>query len=190
MYRCLSLYALLMGSLLAASCSQQQVQPVKKPVRSPVYAGRVERVYPQYKYVLIALAGNVYEPGTVLISQSPSSVEGERVANLVVSAEKVDRLRVPADIRSGAVEVGDLVFLYQNLAVPESTHRAEDPSVPPGSPEKKEVTPPMEPKGAVTPDGLVPLPGQGAGSGPESVLPSSADVPELPGADGAAALPD
>ena len=45
MNKILSVSALLGGMLLAASCSQQ-VQPVKKAGRSPVYVGKVERVYP------------------------------------------------------------------------------------------------------------------------------------------------
>ena len=78
MNKILSVSALLGGMLLAASCSQQ-VQPVKKAGRSPVYVGKVERVYPRHNYVLIALAGTVYEPGTVLISQSAGSGENRRI---------------------------------------------------------------------------------------------------------------
>lgn len=62
---------------------------VKKAGRSPVYVGKVERVYPRHNYVLIALAGTVYEPGTVLISQSAGSGENRRVANLIVTEERM-----------------------------------------------------------------------------------------------------
>lgn len=120
MKRILSLPALAAFALLGASCSQQ-VRPVKKTARPPVYVGKVEQVYPSHNYVLIALAGNVYEPGTVLISQSPGREENRRVANLIVTEERMGRARIPADIRSGAVEAGDLVFLYRNLAAPESS---------------------------------------------------------------------
>ena len=82
MKRILSLPALAAFALLGASCSQQ-VRPVKKTARPPVYVGKVEQVYPSHNYVLIALAGNVYEPGTVLISQSPGREENRRVANLL-----------------------------------------------------------------------------------------------------------
>ena len=71
-----------------------------------VYVGKVEQVYPNHHYVLIALAGNVYEPGTVLISQSPGREEKCRVANLIVTEERMGRARIPADIRSGAVQTG------------------------------------------------------------------------------------
>ena len=152
MNKILSVSALLGGMLLAASCSQQ-VQPVKKAGRSPVYVGKVERVYPRHNYVLIALAGTVYEPGTVLISQSAGSGENRRVANLIVTEERMGRTRIPADIRSGTAEKGDLVFLYQNLAAPESSGKTgEEPT---DTPEPgKEIPPP------VSPDGLLPLPGE------------------------------
>ena len=61
------------------------------------------------------------------------------------------RARIPADIRSGAVEAGDLVFLYRNLAVPESSGKMEEQK--PGSPEpetdedNKGVAPPVAPDG-------------------------------------------
>ena len=161
MRRIVSLPVLAAFVVLGASCSQQVQQPVKKAVPPPVYVGKVEQVYPNHHYVLIALAGNVYEPGTVLISQSPGREEKCRVANLI-----------PADIRSGAVEAGDLVFLYRNLAVPESTGKMDEQK--PVSPEpetdedSKVVAPPIAPDGGRTADGLMPLPG-------EQPVPASAD---------------
>ena len=146
MKRILSLPALAAFALLSASCSQQ-VRPVKKNVRPPVYVGKVEQVYPSHNYVLIALAGNVYEPGTVLISQSPGREENRRVANLIVTEERMGRARIPADIRSGAVEAGDLVFLYRNLAAPESSGKKDNPD--PDNPEPK-----------TDEDGLLPVPGE------------------------------
>lgn len=164
MNRFFSLSILLGCVLLAFSCSRQPVPAVKKTVRTPVYAGKVERVYPRYNYVLIALAGNVYEPGTVLISQSRSSGKDRRVANLIVTAERMGRKRIPADIRSGAVEAGDLVFLYQNLAAPESSGTTPDQQPDRPAPETEETgkkaEPPLVPEGSVTKDGLLPLPGQ------------------------------
>ena len=149
MKRILSLPALAAFALLGASCSQQ-VRPVKKTARPPVYVGKVEQVYPSHNYVLIALAGNVYEPGTVLISQSPGREENRRVANLIVTEERMGRARIPADIRSGAA--------------PESSGKKDNPD--PDNPEPgtdedgKEVTPPISPDGGKTPDGLLPVPGE------------------------------
>lgn len=165
----LSLPVLTVCALLATSCSQQ-VQPAKKAPRPPVYVGRVEQVYPTHNYVLIALAGNVYEPGTVLISQSPGVEENRRVANLIVTEERLGRARIPADIRSGAVEAGDLVFLYRNLAAPESSGKKDDPDTPAPKPDEdgKEITPPISPDSGKTPDGLLPMPG-------EAPVPDSAD---------------
>ena len=151
MRRIVSLPVLAAFVVLGASCSQQVQQPVKKAVPPPVYVGKVEQVYPNHHYVLIALAGNVYEPGTVLISQSPGREEKCRVANLIVTEERMGRARIPADIRSGAVEAGDLVFLYRNLAVPESTGKMDEQK--PVSPEpetdedSKVVAPPIAPDG-------------------------------------------
>ena len=147
MKRILSLPALAAFALLGASCSQQ-VRPVKKTARPPVYVGKVEQVYPSHNYVLIALAGNVYEPGTVLISQSPGREENRRVANLIVTEERMGRARIPADIRSA----------------PESSGKKDNPD--PDNPEPgtdedgKEVTPPISPDGGKTPDGLLPVPGE------------------------------
>lgn len=98
MRRIVSLPVLAAFVVLGASCSQQVQQPVKKAVPPPVYVGKVEQVYPNHHYVLIALAGNVYEPGTVLISQSPGREEKCRVANLIVTEERMGRARIPADI--------------------------------------------------------------------------------------------
>ena len=172
MRRIVSLPVLAAFVVLGASCSQQVQQPVKKAVPPPVYVGKVEQVYPNHHYVLIALAGNVYEPGTVLISQSPGREEKCRVANLIVTEERMGRARIPADIRSGAVEAGDLVFLYRNLAVPESSGKMEEQK--PGSPEpetdedNKGVAPPVAPDGGRMADGLMPLSG-------EQSVPASAD---------------
>ena len=169
MKRFLPLPLLAACALLAVSCSQQ-VQPVKKAPRPPVYVGKVEQVYPNHNYVLIALAGNVYEPGTVLISQSPGLEENRRVANLIVTEERLGRTRIPADIRSGAVEAGDLVFLYRNLAAPESSTKKDDPdhTDPKPDEDRKDITPPITPDSGKTPDGLLPMPG-------ESPVPDSAD---------------
>ena len=122
MRRIVSLPVLAAFVVLGASCSQQVQQPVKKAVPPPVYVGKVEQVYPNHHYVLIAL--------------------------------------------------GDLVFLYRNLAVPESTGKMDEQK--PVSPEpetdedSKVVAPPIAPDGGRTADGLMPLPG-------EQPVPASAD---------------
>ncbi|WP_300671579.1 hypothetical protein [uncultured Akkermansia sp.] len=170
MRRIVSLPVLAALVLLGASCSQQVQQPVKKAAPPPVYVGKVEQVYPNHHYVLIALAGNVYEPGTVLISQSPGREEKCRVANLIVTEERMGRAHIPADIRSGAVEAGDLVFLYRNLAVPESSGKMDEqkPVGPEPDEDSKVVAPPIAPNGGRTADGLMPLPG-------DQPVPASAD---------------
>ncbi|WPX39934.1 hypothetical protein QET93_010355 [Akkermansia sp. N21116] len=126
--------AALCAALFLASCSQEPKE-AEKTVSTPVYVGKVDHVYKNYNYVLIRLFGAVPEAGTTLISQSPEGEASSRIANLVVTAERIGRLRVPADIRSGSVEEGDIVFRYQNLAEPESREQTSDDS------KEKEVTP-------------------------------------------------
>lgn len=162
MNRIFTLSGLLTCGFLMFSCSRQQAPSVKKEPPLPVYVGKVEQVYPEHNYVLISLARTVYEPGTVLISQSQGLKENRRVANLIVTEERMGRSRIPADIRSGAVEAGDLVFLYRNMATPESSGTTENPdnSDPKTDENKKEITPPISPDSGKTPDGLLPLPGE------------------------------
>lgn len=115
--------AALLAALFLASCSQE---PEKvKVVRTPMYIGKVDHVYKNYKYVLIRLFGAAPETGTTLISQPPDGDTNTRIANLVVTAERLGKLRVPADIRSGSVEEGDIVFLYRNLSEPESQEQSD-----------------------------------------------------------------
>lgn len=75
MRRIVSLPVLAAFVVLGASCSQQVQQPVKKAAPPRICGQGGAGAYPNHHYVLIALAGNVYEPGTVLISQSPGREE-------------------------------------------------------------------------------------------------------------------
>ncbi len=111
------------GLVLLSSCSQKPEEVAPKPRRAPVYIGIVDRVYPRYHYALIRLSSATPTAGTTLISQSPDGETTSRIANLIVTEERLGRLRVPADIRSGSVMPGDIVFRYQNLAEP-SPHDA------------------------------------------------------------------
>lgn len=108
-----------------ASCSQKK-EPVKL-AEAPVYVGVIDNVYPRHGYVLVRLNNAPPPEGTVLISQSPEDSAQSRIANLVVSAERLGNLRVPADIRSGTAEKGDLVFLYKNLAPPQQQSDITEP---------------------------------------------------------------
>lgn len=114
-----------LGVILAA-CSQKTPPAPEQP--KPVYVGKIDKVFPEMKYVLIELYSSMYESGTVLISQSPDGVTPRRVANLCVSPERMGSTRIPADIRAGSVGKGDLVFLYRNMAAPtaQSTPAATD----------------------------------------------------------------
>lgn len=109
-----------------ASCSQEK--PVVR-FEAPAFIGVVDNVYAKQNYVLVRLAGSPPQEGTVLISQSPQGAEQPRMANLVVTAERLGNLRVPADIRSGLVVKGDLVFLYKNLEAPSAPEQKDEPLV-------------------------------------------------------------
>lgn len=158
-HRLLSIMVMVGVILLSFSCSQQVMKGKQKDNASPVYIGKIERVYARHQYVLISLSGAVYPPGTVLLSQSPPSAEQQRIANLIVTDERLGGTRIPADIRSGRVEAGDLVFLYRTLAAPESTESRKDEDIStPDDVVRKEDTPPVTPDQ----DGLLPLPGKPA----------------------------
>lgn len=119
--------------ILLASCSQEKPAP---RVETPTFVGVVDNVYSKQGYVLVRLNGMPPAEGAILISQSPEKAEQPRIANLVVSAERLGNLRIPADIRSGTVEKGDLVFLYKNLAAPDKQ---------PENPFADEITPTDQP---------------------------------------------
>ncbi len=113
------------AGLLLGSCSQPAPPPEK--TQTPIYVGKVERVYPTHNYALLYVQGRPLQAGTVLISQSDGTDGEVRVANLVVSDERLGRRRLPADIRSGAVRPGDRVFLYRNLASPDNKAETTSP---------------------------------------------------------------
>ena len=133
-----------------------------KVVVKPDFVGVVDRVYSVQKYALVRIGGVFPREGTTLISHSPEGAD-ERVANLVVSPERLGNLRVPADIRSGAVETGDLVFVYKGLASPESREGKEEEKEDVSELQEEKST--SEKKGAVFPPGMPP--------GSDGLLPSS-----------------
>ncbi len=154
------LFVLSVGTvILWGACTQNQTAPRVEIKTIPLRIGTVSQVYPEHKYVLISLSGKVYPPGTVLISQSSTDGELHRVANLCVSEERLDRRFIPADIRSGTVQVGDLVYLYKGISAPNipmtpGNESAEEPVEEPAfilDPSDTEVA------DVTTPDGLLPM---------------------------------
>lgn len=110
--------------------------------------------------------------GTVLISQSPGREEKCRVANLIVTEERMGRARFLADIRSGAVEAGtwcSCIGTWLFRKVPERW-KSRSRSVLNRKRMKttRVVAPPVAPDGGRMADGLMPLPG-------EQSVPASAD---------------
>lgn len=128
------------SALMIASCSQDK--PAQR-TETPTYVGVIDNVYEKHGYALVRLNGSPPPEGTVLISQSTEESAQPRVANLVVSAERLGNLRVPADIRSGTAEKGDLVFLYKNLA-PQAKEEQEENNEPitPDMPAPSPIFPP------------------------------------------------
>lgn len=161
------LVCIIVGSSLLWSCSQ----PTKSaPVAAkPTFVGVVDRVYPDQKYVLVRIGGLFPSVGTTLIAHAPEG-QGTRVSNLVVSPERLGNLRIPADIRSGAVASGDLVFLYRGLAAPEAKTSDEDVTPVPSEENEKKTGvefPPGLPPGA---DGLLPASGESGMPSHEAVI--------------------
>lgn len=131
------------GASLLSSCSQQTPPPVKKTTPRPQCIGTVDRVFPQYKYVLIHVVQGSYPAGTVLISQAPDNQNNTRTANLIVTPERCGKLRIPADIRSGSVMEGDLVYIYRNLAEPDAVGEIDqtEPSPKPATAPENDLPP-------------------------------------------------
>ena len=88
----------------------------RKKELPPLYLGTVHQVYPAQKFALLRIIGPVPRPGVTLISH-PADGSTARMGNLCISADSSpNRGIVVADIRAGAVESGDRVFLYRNIA--------------------------------------------------------------------------
>lgn len=111
--------------LCVMSCSQKpKIAPPDKP--KPVYVGMVDKVFAEHKYLLVRSSGGFPETGATLLSYPPDKNDSSRVANLIVSPERMGNLVFPADIRSGAAAKGDMVFLYKNIADPDITPTLDD----------------------------------------------------------------
>ncbi len=147
------------GVVIWGACSRNQKAPRLAVKTIPMRIGTVTQVYPEHKYVLISLSGKVYPPGTVLISQSSTDGELQRVANLCVSEERLDRRFIPADIRSGSVQVGDLVYLYRGISAPEVTAGVNNETQEENNDEPSFVVDPVDSQvsDVTTADGLLPL---------------------------------
>ncbi len=121
--RPVSTAAALLFALAGPSCSwfQQQSPEEKKEEKEPppIYLGTIDQVYPDRQFALIRLIAPMPAPGTTLISHPADGSTG-RVGNLSASSERVDDLRVAADIRGGTVMRGDYVFAYRPLAEPDA----------------------------------------------------------------------
>lgn len=140
---------------MAASCSQvgtpsasMQAKDVPPP---PMYVGTVDMVYPDKHFALIRVISPMPDPGTTLISHAPEGFK-VRAGNLVVSEERLDPLRIPADIRSGMVMVGDYVYAYRPLSEP----KIEEPKAPAASGAATEGDPGAEAVPVSTPEAVPP----------------------------------
>lgn len=157
-FRVTSLFA---ACVAASSCSwfQQQQAPEEKKRESeppPLYLGTVDQVYPDRQFALIRLIAPMPAPGTTLISH-PADGSTDRVGNMSASPERVDDLRIAADIRGGTVMRGDYVFAYRPLAEP-LAKKQDVPGDGPPSPEEDD-TPLPETGGPLPPEtGVLSLP--------------------------------
>lgn len=120
---------LLLAAALLSSCSvlqqqnkdQQQEEERKTP--TPLYMGEVHQVYPSQNFALLRIiARPLPQAGETLITH-PADGSTARMGNLVVSPDtSPNHDMIAADIRSGTVASGDLVFLYRNIAPPEENN--------------------------------------------------------------------
>lgn len=124
------------------SCSPNEL--AKPEVTPPVLVGRVTKIFPRQKFVLIKKETLVTMPeeNTILLSQDD---EGKRIANLMVTGERLPGSpQFPADIRSGDPKVGDRVYVYRSMEhgsqgirvlTPGESIASDSTSKTPGSPE-------------------------------------------------------
>lgn len=177
---------------MVASCSQVGSPSASKRGQDdpppPMYVGTVDMVYPDKHFVLIRVISPMPDPGTTLISHAPEGLK-VRAGNLVVSEERLDPLRIPADIRSGTVMIGDYVYAYRPLTEP----KIEEPKTPASTGAAKEGDAGAAPV-AVTPAGPADVPAwQAEAEGAEggSVPPDSVPAPDvIPDAQGAEMMPN
>lgn len=216
--RRLGITTLLLSTALLLSCTLQQQQgrseqteqaeEPKITLPPPLHLGAVHQVYPEQNFALLRMLGPVPAPGTTLISH-PADGSNDRVGNLCVSQTTGSRNGIiAADIRSGTVVKGDRVFLYREIAAPESREQEPDFTDDTDSPADTEadngddtqlpagedtapVLPDAEPAAAadtepvqqvettVLPESSTPaLPATGADGAPDTVPDSIRDVPD------------
>ncbi|MGN0865364.1 MAG: hypothetical protein ACI4P8_04390 [Akkermansia sp.] len=135
----LFLLSALSAACLSACIRQQQATPAtaqsdagadKAVLPPPLHLGAVHQVYPEQGFCLLRMLGPIPVPGTTLISH-PADGSNDRAGNLCVSHSQGSRNgMIAADIRSGIVLRGDRVFLYRDIAAPETpgTEEATSPA--------------------------------------------------------------
>lgn len=100
----------------------------KKPAaEGPELVGRIASIPADKRFVLIQSYGSWnIETGTILTTRGPE----ERTANLLVTGEKLGQFAA-ADIQSGALEIGDVVY-SQHVPKPAETPAAmgKEPELP------------------------------------------------------------
>lgn len=127
-----------LSALCLSACSwQQQTNPAeatadedenRATMPPPLHLGAVHQVYPEQGFCLLRMLGPIPVPGTTLISH-PADGSNDRAGNLCVShAQGLRNGMIAADIRSGIVLRGDRVFLYRDIAAPETPETEEAPS--------------------------------------------------------------
>lgn len=88
----------------------------RKKEQPPLYLGTVHQVYPERQFALLRIIGPMPRAGVPIISH-PADGSTARMGNLVIpEGSQANRGIIVADIRSGAVESGDRIFLYRNIS--------------------------------------------------------------------------
>lgn len=125
---------LLFISTVLFSCSLLQQQKMQEPAQEatkekeepPLYLGSVHQVFQGDKFALLRIIGPMPSEGTVLITH-PADGTTDRMGNLIVSsAGSAGKNIIAADIRSGFIMKGDLVFKYRSISAEEDTETEEE----------------------------------------------------------------
>ncbi|MGN0836169.1 MAG: hypothetical protein ACI4OS_01900, partial [Akkermansia sp.] len=109
----------------APAAAQKEAEENKATLPPPLHLGAVHQVYPEQGFCLLRMLGPIPVPGTTLISH-PADGSNDRAGNLCVSNSQGSRNgMIAADIRSGIVLRGDRVFLYRDIAAPQTQEEEE-----------------------------------------------------------------
>lgn len=175
----LSLAALLASCQLQHQDQQGTEQKEAPPKKAPLYLGTVHQVYPEKDFALLRLIGPIPKEDTTVITH-PANGTHDRIGNLIISSGQAARNGIiAADIRSGTVVQGDLVFLYRNIAAPEAREEETEEAPPQTEPNQDQTIIESPPASLLTTETLEPEPSTSTPDS-EATLPLPESEPTSP----------